>query len=261
MVLIRLRSSTLNPNHEVTEDVKIDITSKELADLAREKLDCFGQRPVEIYLDSGEKFEGDLYDGQVLYAAHQTLDEKSKAPVIRLSILGSDAAGKSELGLSFTQDTYCEDYDPTIDDAYRKRVKIDGREAVVDILDTSGQENWDCLRSAWYRRKRALMLVYAINNPESLNYLKGIHQEIISFYNGMRVPPLLLVANKSHLEDKYGRELFSKANELAEQWNCVEHMKTSAKISYNVKAAFANIVRATRLEEPESNAARRCTVL
>jgi len=261
MVLIRLRSCTLDANHDVTEEVKIDMTAKELADLAREKLGCFGQRPVEVYLDTGEKFKGDLYEGQVLYAAHQTLDETNTDAVIKLCLLGPGAVGKSALSISFTNDHFHEEYDPTIEETYRKNVKIDGRKAMLDILDTAGQEDFVALRSVWYQNKDGFILVYAINNPESLNELVRFHQEINSHYEGARVPPILLVANKSDLEDEACRELFSKANEMAKKWNIVEHMKTSAKTTYNVKAAFANIVRATRRKEPESNDGICCTVL
>lgn len=260
MVLIRLRSSTLDPKHEVTEEVKTDMNAEELAVLAREKLGCFGQSPVEIYLDTGEKFKGNLQEGQVLYAA-QEAEETNTEAVIKLCLLGPGAVGKSALSIRFTNDHFHEDYDPTIEDAYRKRVKIDGRMAMLDILDTAGQEDFSALRAVWYRKKDGFILVYAINRPESLNELERFHAEITSHYEGERIPPILLVANKSDLEDDASKELYSKAEELAKKWKTVEHMKTSAKTSYNVKAAFANIVRATRLKEPEANAALCCTVL
>jgi len=260
MVLITLRSCTLDPDLEITEDVKSDTTVEELADLAREKLGCFGQRPVEIYLDSGEQFKGNLQEGQILYATQHSEETDSEA-VIKLCLLGPGAVGKSALSIRFTNDHFHEDYDPTIEDAYRKRVKIDGRIAMLDILDTAGQEDFSALRAVWYRKKDGFILVYAINSPESLNEMQRFHSEITSHYEGERIPPIMLVANKSDLEDDASKELFSKAEELAKEWKTVEHMKTSAKTSYNVKAVFANIVRATRLKEPEANASLCCNVL
>jgi len=260
MVLITLRSSCLDPDLAVTEEVKSDMTGEELADLAREKLGCFGQRPVEIYLDSGEKFTGNLHEGQILYAGQQMEDKHTEA-VIKVCLLGPGAVGKSALTLRFTNDHFHEDYDPTIEDAYRKRVKIDGRMAMLDILDTAGQEDFSALRAVWYRKKDGFILVYAINSPESLNEMERFHQEITSHYEGERIPPIILVANKSDLEDDASKELFSEAEKKAKEWKTVGHMKTSAKTSYNVKAAFANIVRATRRKEPEANAALCCNVL
>ena len=39
-----------------------------------------------------------------------------------------------------TQSHFVEEYDPTIEDSYRKQCVIDDEVAVLDILDTAGQE-------------------------------------------------------------------------------------------------------------------------
>jgi len=261
MVAIRLRSSKLDPNHDITLDVSSDISPDKLADLAKEKLGCFDQRPVKIFLDTGEEFRGKIQEGQVLYAAQPTPEDKNTQPAIKLCILGPGAVGKSALSLRFTNDHFDEDYNPTIEDAYRKRVTIDGREAMLDILDTAGQEDFHALRAVWYRRKDGFLLVYAINKPETLEELDLFYKEISSHYEDGIIPPILLVANKSDIENEHSAALWKKADDWATQWNAVEHMKTSAKTAYNVKAAFANIVRATRLKEEVPSGGQCCSVL
>ena len=42
--------------------------------------------------------------------------------------------------LSLLQSHFVEEYDPTIEDSYRKQCVIDDEVAVLDILDTAGQE-------------------------------------------------------------------------------------------------------------------------
>jgi len=44
------------------------------------------------------------------------------------------------LSLSLLQSHFVEEYDPTIEDSYRKQCVIDDEVAVLDILDTAGQE-------------------------------------------------------------------------------------------------------------------------
>lgn len=39
-------------------------------------------------------------------------------------------------------------YDPTIEDSYRKGVTVDGKETMLNILDTAGQEEYASLRCA-----------------------------------------------------------------------------------------------------------------
>ena len=55
-------------------------------------------------------------------------------------MLGAGAVGKSSLTVRYINDHFLEEYDPTIEDYYRKLVDIDGKPALMDILDTAGQE-------------------------------------------------------------------------------------------------------------------------
>jgi len=261
MVAIRLRSSDLDPDHDITEEVKSDISPSELSELAKEKFGCFDQQPVKIYLDSGKLFTGEkIEEGQVFYAT-QSFDSKSKEGVVRLCVLGPGAVGKSALCIRFMNDHFHEGYDPTIEDPYRKHVEIDGRMAMLDILDTAGQEDFSALRAVWCGNKDGFVLVYAINDPNSISGLEQFFDEIIQWYDDERIPPILLVGNKADLEDEVTEPFWERAEKLAKEWKVVDHMKTSAKTAYNVNAAFANIVRATRLKDDGSTPNGCCTVL
>lgn len=44
--------------------------------------------------------------------------------------------------LRYVQGVFVKDYDPTIEDAYRKTMMLDDRNCVLDILDTAGQEDY-----------------------------------------------------------------------------------------------------------------------
>lgn len=44
------------------------------------------------------------------------------------------------LSVFHSQSHFVEEYDPTIEDSYRKQCVIDDEVAVLDILDTAGQE-------------------------------------------------------------------------------------------------------------------------
>ena len=37
-------------------------------------------------------------------------------------------------------------YDPTIEDSYRKQTVVDGEVAMLDVLDTAGQEEYSAMR-------------------------------------------------------------------------------------------------------------------
>ena len=42
-------------------------------------------------------------------------------------MLGTGGVGKSNITLRFTQDTFEEDYDPTLEDSYRKLITVKGQ--------------------------------------------------------------------------------------------------------------------------------------
>ena len=56
----------------------------------------------------------------------------------KLVLLGHAKVGKTSLIHQLIGSTFCEEYDPTIEDAYRKQVEIDERNVLLELLDTSG---------------------------------------------------------------------------------------------------------------------------
>ncbi|KAF9808004.1 hypothetical protein SFRURICE_017176 [Spodoptera frugiperda] len=46
---------------------------------------------------------------------------------------------------------FVDEYDPTIEDSYRKQVVIDGETCLLDILDTAGQEKYSAMRDQYMR--------------------------------------------------------------------------------------------------------------
>ncbi len=60
----------------------------------------------------------------------------------KLVVLGRGGVGKSCLTMRFVSNQFLEEYDPTIEDSYRKRVCIDDESCLLDILDTAGPEEY-----------------------------------------------------------------------------------------------------------------------
>ena len=58
----------------------------------------------------------------------------------KLVVVGGGGVGKSALTIQFIQSHFVDEYDPTIEDSYRKQCVIDEEVALLDILDTAGQE-------------------------------------------------------------------------------------------------------------------------
>merc|ERR1712023_13841 len=72
----------------------------------------------------------------------------------KLVIVGGGGVGKSALTIQLIQNHFIDEYDPTIEDSYRKQVTIDEETCLLDILDTAGQEEYSAMRDQVRHRRR-----------------------------------------------------------------------------------------------------------
>jgi hypothetical protein len=62
------------------------------------------------------------------------------------------------------QSHFVEEYDPTIEDSYRKQCVIDEEVALLDVLDTAGQEEYSAMREQYMRTGEGFLLIYSITD-------------------------------------------------------------------------------------------------
>ena len=60
-------------------------------------------------------------------------------------LFGCGGVGKSTLTIQFVNGHFISEYDPTIEDNYRKIVEKDGKKVVLDILDTAAPDGKLCM--------------------------------------------------------------------------------------------------------------------
>ena len=94
----------------------------------------------------------------------------------RIVVVGGGGVGKSAITIQFIQNYFINEYDPTIEDSYRKQVCIDGETCMLDILDTAGQDEYSAMRDQYMRTGQGFLLIYAITS-------RGSFDETKSFYN------------------------------------------------------------------------------
>jgi GTPase KRas protein len=75
-------------------------------------------------------------------------------------VLGDGGVGKTALTIQLCSNHFVEEYDPTIEDSYRKQVVIDDESCLLEILDTAGQEEFTALRDQWIRDCEGFVLIY-----------------------------------------------------------------------------------------------------
>jgi GTPase KRas protein len=161
----------------------------------------------------------------------------------KLVIVGGGGVGKSALTIQLIQSHFVDEYDPTIEDSYRKQVNIDDETCLLDILDTAGQEEYSAMRDGYMRTGQGFILVYAINSRSSFDEIHDFRAQILRVKDKESVPSVL-VGNKCDLENE--RQVTTQEGEdLAKSWNC-PFFETSAKTRVNVEESFFQLVREIR---------------
>lgn len=161
----------------------------------------------------------------------------------KVIMVGSGGVGKSALTLQFMYDEFVEDYEPTKADSYRKKVVLDGEDCQIDILDTAGQEDYAAIRDNYFRSGEGFLLVFSITEHESFSATSEFREQILRVKEE-EVIPLLVVGNKSDLEDKRQVSV-EEAAAKAGEWG-VQYVETSAKTRANVDKVFFDLMREVR---------------
>ncbi|CUS20501.1 LAQU0S01e08020g1_1 [Lachancea quebecensis] len=163
----------------------------------------------------------------------------------KLVVVGGGGVGKSALTIQLIQSHFVDEYDPTIEDSYRKQVVVDGKVSILDILDTAGQEEYSAMREQYMRTGEGFLLVYSVTSRTSFEELMTYYQQILRVKDADYVP-VFLVGNKSDLEDER-QVAYEEGVSLAKQFNA-PFLETSAKQAINVEESFYGLVRLVRDE-------------
>ncbi|KAM3083883.1 Ras-related protein rsr1 [Clarireedia jacksonii] len=156
-------------------------------------------------------------------------------------VLGAGGVGKSCLTAQFVQNIWIESYDPTIEDSYRKQIEVDGRQCMLEILDTAGTEQFTAMRELYMKTGQGFLLVFSITSQSSLNELSELREQIIRIKDDENVP-IVIVGNKSDLDQDrvVSRQ---EAFKVSQNWGNAPYYETSARRRANVDEVFIDLCR------------------
>lgn len=134
----------------------------------------------------------------------------------KLVVVGGGGVGKSCLTIQLIQSHFVDEYDPTIEgepscsiihgwqaddpsDSYRKQCVIDDEVALLDVLDTAGQEEYSAMREQYMRTGEGFLLVYSINSRQSFEEIATFQQQILRVKDRDYFP-IIIVGNKCDLD-------------------------------------------------------------
>uniref|UniRef100_A0A6B2LKT6 Uncharacterized protein n=1 Tax=Arcella intermedia TaxID=1963864 RepID=A0A6B2LKT6_9EUKA len=178
-------------------------------------------------------------------------------------VLGAAAVGKSCFVIRWYSSNFVEDYDPTLQDSYRKNIRVDYEDYVLDVYDTAGVDDYQLVRDKFIQIGEGFILMYSITSEDSYREIPNIFNRIESINDGKL--PILLVGNKCDLDGPLRQVKKAEAQLTAEThgWGFFE---ASAKSDDNVYESIQSIVRSVvayrRLHTPAPvKPKKKCVIL
>jgi len=179
----------------------------------------------------------------------------------KIAVCGSGGVGKSCITIQFVQNLFIDDYDPTIEDMYRKQIFVDGETCLLDVLDTAGQDEYVSMRDPYMRSSDGFILVFSLTSQLTLDETNNFYNQILRCKDKNKVP-IILAGNKCDLHDQ--RKVSNTvANATAQKYNAI-FIECSAKKGYNITELFENAVREIRKDRcnvPIQKPKKKCIVL
>jgi len=170
----------------------------------------------------------------------------------KIVILGEGGVGKSALTIQFVNNHFVTDYDPTIENSYRKQITVDDSTLMLDILDTAGQEEYSAMRDQYIRSGQGFIVVYSIISRPTYEKISEFREKILMVKDEDDFP-IVLLGNKCDLEtDRVVSR--DEGNALGKQFG-VPFYETSAKNKINITEAFEAVVREIKKWNGEGTAA------
>ncbi|KAL3972370.1 sterol 12-alpha-hydroxylase [Sarotherodon galilaeus] len=134
--------------------------------------------------------------------------------MLKCVVVGDGAVGKTCLLMSYANDAFPEEYVPTVFDHYAVSVNVGGKQYLLGLYDTAGQEDYDRLRPLSYPMTDVFLICFSVVNPASFqNYAPSV--------------PYLLIGTQIDLRDD--PKTIAKLNDMKEKPIATEQGQKLAK--------------------------------
>jgi len=159
----------------------------------------------------------------------------------KIAVMGFRSVGKTSLTTQFVENQFNDSYDPTIENTFRKTLRVSGQDYQLELIDTAGQDELSMVSQNHCMNLDGYILVYSVTSQKSFEIVQDIYTRLRDVI-GKKFFPMVLVGNKTDL--KSSRVISTEeGRRLADEWKAV-FVEASAKQNEKVTDIFSTIVDA-----------------
>lgn len=173
---------------------------------------------------------------------------------IKAVVVGDGGVGKTCLLISYTTNTFPNDYIPTVFDNYLALVMVDGEAIKLGLWDTAGQAEYDRLRPLSYPQTEIFLCCFSVVSPDSFQNVRAKWIPEILHHSPKDIL-IVLVGTKADLRDdlhlldelavrKQKPVTTEQAEKLAKDVGAVKYIECSAATQQGVLELFDYLIRA-----------------
>ena len=164
----------------------------------------------------------------------------------KIAVFGGGAVGKSSLTTRLITGRFSSEYDPTLEDEYRKDVIIDGEDMRLDILDTAGREEFSPIQDEWIRTSDGFLIVYSITSHQAFEEIVVIRHKLLRARDveDSKQIPIVVAGNKCDLDSE--RQVKQQEGLQFAKEHDIPFFETSAKEGINSDECFYQVAREIR---------------
>ncbi|SCU96602.1 LAME_0F16798g1_1 [Lachancea meyersii CBS 8951] len=193
---------------------------------------------------------------------------------VKCVVVGDGAVGKTSLLISYTTNTFPQDYIPTVFDNYTTTIALNDGKSMehqvyrLNLWDTAGQEEYDRLRPLSYPQTDIFLLCFSVNEPNSFENVRdkwfpeirhNTNYENMELFRSCGKYPILLVGTKADLrDDEHEQDRLTEVNsdfvsrseieQCVAQCGLMGYVECSAATQVGVAEVFERAVQCVVVE-------------
>ena len=179
----------------------------------------------------------------------------------KIAVLGYRAVGKTTLATQFATGRFVEEYDPTIENTFAKKIRFKRAHFATEIIDAAGMDEYSRLSRNASVGVHGYLLVYSCTSRSSFEKIRFINDAVLRVQGQSPGVVRVLVATMTDLRGQRDVEADEGAA-LAATWN-IPFVECSAKESANVAEVFTTLIKEIEKDTGflDADAAPSCAIL